>query len=75
MDEKGFLSSEPGSRSTTRLLSIITTIGGLLIFSICAFLAIKADKDIGSNLAWACVSIIGLGIAGKAGGALIERKK
>ena len=74
-EDKGFLSSKPGSKSTTRLNSIICIVGGMVIFAAACFVALYKGADIGGNITAGCVSIIGLGIAGKGAGALLESRK
>lgn len=57
-----------------RVLSFITTISGLIIFAIVSTMAIVRGGDIGPNIGYTCVSIIGIGVIGKGFSKLAERK-
>jgi hypothetical protein len=61
------LSEKPGSSSTMRLLSILTTSVALIIAIVVCILAWKkGDGDIGGNTLALILGLVGLGFTGKA---------
>ena len=62
---KQFFCDGEGELSMGRLLSFITTCGGLVIFCVSAVVAIMHGVDIGANIVNGCIGLTGVGVVGK----------